>query len=94
MKSYLFIAFLMFFSTYNGQENVMKIKQINPSIEFENIHVEKISSNPSSSTFAIWIKKKVKVHKHINHTENILNDVSALAHFPSANTKRPVIDVS
>ena len=49
MKSYLFIAFLIFFSTYHGQENVMKIKQINPSIEFENIHVEKISSNPSSS---------------------------------------------
>jgi len=72
MKSYFFIAFLMFSSIYHGQENVMKINQIKPSIEFENINVKKISSNPSSSTFAIWIKKKVKVHKHINHTENIL----------------------
>ena len=62
----------MFSSIYHGQENVMKINQIKPSIEFENINVKKISSNPSSSTFAIWIKKKVKVHKHINHTENIL----------------------
>ena len=72
MKSYLFIAFLIFSSIYQGQENIMKINQIKPSIEFENINVKKISSNPSSSTFAIWIKKKVKVHKHINHTENIL----------------------
>ena len=72
MKSYLFIAFLIFSSIYQGQENIMKINQIKPSIEFENINVKKISSNPSSSTFAIWIKKKVKLHKHINHTENIL----------------------
>ena len=72
MKSYFFIAFLMFSSIYHGQEKVMKINQIKPSIEFENINVKKISSNSSSSTFAIWIKKKVKVHKHINHTENIL----------------------
>ena len=72
MKSYLFIAFLIFSSIYQGQENIMKINQIKPSIEFENINIKKISSNPSSSTFAIWIKKKVKVHKHINHTENIL----------------------
>ena len=72
MKSYLFIAFLIFFSTYLGQDNVIKIHQIKPNIEFENINVKKISSNTSSSTFAIWIKKKVKLHKHINHTENIL----------------------
>ena len=62
----------MFSSICQGQKNIMKIKQIKPSIEFENINVKKISSNPSSSTFAIWIKKKVKLHKHINHTENIL----------------------
>lgn len=72
MKSYVFIAFLILFSIYNGQVNVLEINQINPDIEFENIHVKKISSNTSSSTFAIWIKKKVKLHKHINHTENIL----------------------
>lgn len=72
MKSYVFIAFLILFSIYHGQVNVLEINQINPDIEFENIHVKKISSNTSSSTFAIWIKKKVKLHKHINHTENIL----------------------
>ena len=72
MKSCFFKTFLMFSSIYHGQENVMKINQIKPIVEFENINVKKISSNPSSSTFAIWIKKKVKVHKHINHTENIL----------------------
>lgn len=72
MKSYVFIAFLILFSIYHSQVKVLEINQINPDIEFENIHVKKISSNTSSSTFAIWIKKKVKLHKHINHTENIL----------------------
>lgn len=72
MKSYVFIAFLILFSIYHSQVKVLEINQINPDIEFENIHVKKISSNTSSSTFAIWIKKKVKLHKHINHSENIL----------------------
>lgn len=57
-----------------SQDIVSSIDQILPDKEFENIHVKKISSDSSSSTFAIWIKQKVKLHKHVNHTENILID--------------------
>ncbi|CAI8157622.1 MAG: cupin domain-containing protein [Flavobacteriales bacterium] len=57
-----------------SQDIVSSIDQILPDKEFENIHVKKISSDSSSSTFAIWIKQKVKLHKHVYHTENVLID--------------------
>ena len=59
---------------FKSQDIVSSIDQILPDKEFENIHVKKISSDSSSSTFAIWIKQKVKLHKHVYHTENILID--------------------
>ena len=65
----LFIPFL-----FKSQDIVSSIDQILPDKEFENIHVKKISSDSSSSTFAIWIKRKVKLHKHVYHTENVLID--------------------
>ncbi|MDA8670265.1 cupin domain-containing protein [Flavobacteriales bacterium] len=59
---------------FKSQDIVSSIDQILPDKEFENIHVKKISSDSSSSTFAIWIKQKVKLHKHVYHTENVLID--------------------
>ena len=66
----LAILFIPFIS--KSQNIVTSIDEIHPNKEFENIHVKKISSDSSSSTFAIWIKQKVKLHKHIYHTENVL----------------------
>ena len=57
-----------------SQDIVSSIDQILADKEFENIHVKKISSDSSSSTFAIWIKQKVKLHKHVYHTENVFID--------------------
>ena len=57
-----------------SQDIVSSINKILPDKDFENIHVKKISSDSSSSTFAIWIKQKVKLHKHVYHTENVLID--------------------
>ena len=65
----LFIPFL-----FKSQDIISSIDQILPDKVFENIHVKKISSDSSSSTFAIWIKQKVKLHKHVYHTENVLID--------------------
>lgn len=59
---------------FKSQEIIASINEIHPDKEFENIHVKKISSDSSSSTFAIWIKQKVKLHKHVYHTENVLID--------------------
>jgi quercetin dioxygenase-like cupin family protein len=59
---------------FKSQQIITSINEIYPDKEFENIHVKKISSDSSSSTFAIWIKQKVKLHKHVYHTENVLID--------------------
>ena len=59
---------------FKSQEIITSVNEIYPDKDFENIHVKKISSDSSSSTFAIWIKQKVKLHKHVYHTENVLID--------------------
>jgi quercetin dioxygenase-like cupin family protein len=59
---------------FKSQEIITSVNEIYPDKEFENIHVKKISSDSSCSTFAIWIKQKVKLHKHVYHTENVLID--------------------
>ena len=56
----------------NAQEFVSSIDIIEPTNEdYDNISITKLSSNSDATTFAIWIKKKVKIHKHINHTEHV-----------------------
>ena len=42
------------------------------SVSYPNIYAKKLSSDSLSSTFAIWVKLKVKMHKHVNHTEHVL----------------------
>ena len=70
----LFILFLtMFTKTVFTQEFVSSIQHINPDdVEFDNISVKKLSTNHEATTFAIWIKKRVKLHKHLYHTENVI----------------------
>ena len=70
----LFILFLtMFTKTVFTQEFVSSIQHINPDdVEFDNISVKKLSTNHKATTFAIWIKKRVKLHKHLYHTENVI----------------------
>ena len=70
----LFVLFLtMFTKTVFTQEFVSSIQHIDPDdVEFDNISVKKLSTNHEATTFAIWIKKRVKLHKHLFHTENVI----------------------
>jgi mannose-6-phosphate isomerase-like protein (cupin superfamily) len=52
-------------------QNITDLKTIQPRNDFENIHIEKIYSDTLSTSFIIWIKKEVKPHKHLTHTESI-----------------------
>ena len=74
MRLTIILGLILIPFIFKSQDIVSSIDQILPDKEFENIHVKKISSDSSSSTFAIWIKQKVKLHKHVYHTENILID--------------------
>ena len=53
------------------QEFVGEFNKIRPDSTFNNIHVHQISTDSSSTTFVIWVKMKVKMHKHVHHIENI-----------------------
>tara|TARA_B100000963_G_scaffold349214_1_gene357939 strand:+ start:47 stop:424 length:378 start_codon:yes stop_codon:yes gene_type:complete len=64
---------MVFTKAFFTQEFVSSIQHIKPDDEeFENISVKQLATNNEATTFAIWIKKKVKLHKHIYHTENVI----------------------
>jgi mannose-6-phosphate isomerase-like protein (cupin superfamily) len=48
------------------------LKKLEPSSEYENIHVMKIAEDSLQSVFVIWVKEAVKNHFHAEHSENII----------------------
>ena len=42
-----------------------------PDGDFENIKVEKLAHDSLSTGFMIWVKKNVRAHRHLHHSENI-----------------------
>ena len=65
---------IILFITCNSiaQNAVINTESVKPLKEYDNIHVKKISSDSLSSTFVIWIKQKVRLHKHLYHRENVI----------------------
>ena len=55
----------------NYTSNTQQLKEIKPSKEYDNILNMPLCSDSLSSSFIIWIKKEVKAHKHLKHSENI-----------------------
>ncbi len=71
MRYFYLIVYLAFSFSFTSQQHVSNFNSIKPAEKYDNIHVKKLSSEVNSTTFAIWIKQKVKMHKHLNHVENI-----------------------
>ena len=72
MKILNLILLMFLLNHSNAQEFVSSTDRIEPINEdYDNISITKLSTNSDATTFAIWIKKKVKIHKHINHTEHV-----------------------
>jgi mannose-6-phosphate isomerase-like protein (cupin superfamily) len=40
-------------------------------LEYNDVYVQKVYTSKNQTSFVIWIKTKVKKHKHLNHTELI-----------------------
>ena len=72
MKAITFLTILLITCNSISQEAVINIGSVKPPKEYSNIHVQKISSNSLSSTFVIWVKQKVRLHKHLYHRENVI----------------------
>ena len=70
MKTTLTLILLFLINIISAQ-TVKSVDELQPTVAFDNIHVQKIDSDSLSTTFAIWVKLKVKLHKHEQHVENI-----------------------
>ena len=67
----IYLHTIIIFGFQGISQDVFKLKKEKPDVIYENIHVRKISDSPEQTTFLIWIKNSVKLHKHVHHTENI-----------------------
>ena len=52
-------------------QDIKKLAEEKPDEEFENIWVKKISDDDEQTSFVIWVKENVRLHKHEHHSENI-----------------------
>lgn len=70
MKSFLFIL-ISFLSVTVYSQDLTNINAIKADETYENICIKKLDSDSNSTSFVIWIKKGVKSHKHVEHSELI-----------------------
>lgn len=69
MKNLLLLLFILPFASLG--QTFQSLDTIKPPATFENIYSRIIGSDSLSSSFVIFIKKEVKKHKHLEHTEHI-----------------------
>ena len=72
MKLIAHFIILLIYCNSIAQDVVINTESVKPPKEYDNIHVKKLSSDSLSSTFVIWIKQKVRLHKHLYHRENVI----------------------
>jgi len=66
--------FLLLFSigiTLSKAQSFQSLDTIKPPAQYENIYNRPVFSDSLTSSFVIFIKKEVKSHKHISHTEHV-----------------------
>jgi mannose-6-phosphate isomerase-like protein (cupin superfamily) len=52
-------------------QKIQSVDDIKPTEEYENIHVHKFCTDEHASTFIIWVKDNVPLHKHATHSEMV-----------------------
>ncbi len=70
MKKILTLSFLIS-SAYSFSQNFQSLDTVKAYGDYENIYVRKVFSDSLASSFVIIIKKEVKPHKHVEHTEHV-----------------------
>lgn len=69
LRAFLVTLFLAGYS-FVCSAQTYSLDNIKPdSTTYENVYVKAIYSDSLSSSFAIWVKKEVKPHKHNHHSE-------------------------
>ena len=70
MKKVL-IVFLCLIALVGVAQDLIKLADVKPEEDYENIWVKKISDDEQQTSFVIWVKESVRLHKHEHHSENI-----------------------
>ena len=70
MKTSITLTFLFLIYIASAQ-TIKSTYNLEPAEDYDNLYIQKIDTDSLSTTFAIWIKLQVKMHKHLNHVENV-----------------------
>src|SRR5688572_9820315 len=70
MKCILILLLLFPFAVHS--QIIISSDSITAPEEYSNIHVQKIAGDSLVSTFVIFIKDHVPMHKHHHHSENVM----------------------
>jgi mannose-6-phosphate isomerase-like protein (cupin superfamily) len=70
MKKLLCI-FLLIFPLSIKAQNFQSLDTIKSPTNYDNIYNKLIASDSLSSSFVIFIKREVKKHKHVTHSEHV-----------------------
>lgn len=54
-----------------GSQIIISSDSIQPPSDLTNVSVQKIAGDSLTSTFVIFIKDHVPMHKHVSHSENV-----------------------
>jgi len=69
IKSLFSIIALFILAHMSFGQQVENIANFQPELNYENVHVYELDSDPLTSTYLIWVKSDVKEHYHAEHTE-------------------------
>lgn len=70
MKRLLCLSLFIFSFSLHAQD-FQSLDTIKAPVNYDNIYSRSIASDSLSSSFVIFIKKEVKKHKHITHSEHV-----------------------
>ena len=68
----LLSAILILSGIKSSAQSFQNLDTIKSPAEYENIYSRQVSSDSLETVFVIYIKKQVKLHKHITHTETVV----------------------
>ena len=63
--------FFMVSALCSFSQNYQSLDTVKAYGDYENIYLRKLNSDSLASSFVIFIKKEVKAHKHVFHSEHV-----------------------
>lgn len=67
----LLLAFICLVAIITLAQDIKRLSDVEPEDDFENIWVKKVADDDEQTSFVIWVKENVRLHKHEHHSENI-----------------------